>query len=54
MRLHTQVQITGTSIVGTLVHKGFSVGNFMYTVQTADKNGIEFIRYNQSNGWYTN
>ena len=36
MHLQTQVQITGTSIVGTLVHKGFSIGNFMYTVKTAD------------------
>ena len=36
MHLQAQVRITGTEIVGTLIHKGFSIGNFMYTVKTSD------------------
>ena len=32
----SKVKITGTNIIGTLVKKGFIIGNFMYTVQTAE------------------
>lgn len=32
----TQVKITGTNIEGTLIKKGFIIGNFMYTVETAE------------------
>lgn len=35
-KIGSQVKITGTSIVGTLIKKGFIIGNFMYTVQTAE------------------
>lgn len=34
--IDSQVKISGTSIVGTLVKKGFIIGNFMYTVQTVE------------------
>lgn len=30
----SKVKITGSSIVGTLIKKGFIIGNFMYTVKT--------------------
>ena len=36
MELNTLVRIDGTDTVGVLIHKGFSLGNFMYTVQTLD------------------
>lgn len=39
----SQVKITGTNIIGTLVKKGFIIGNFMYTVQTVE--GAEYNVY---------